>query len=63
MSTPITLEEFWQKLELRPSQNSREHKLVFDGSTLNIGSAMRMKLQGDELLERMIARGEVIMST
>lgn len=58
---PITIEEFWEKLSMQPSNNSRDTNLSFAGQLIGSGSAMRMKMEGDELLKSMIDKGEVVL--
>lgn len=57
---PITVEDFWNKLSMRPSNNGVETNLSFNGLLIGQGSAMGMKMAGDELLKRMIKSGEVV---
>ena len=57
----MTVKEFWNKLQMKDSSHSNETVLYFNGNFVSSGSAMGMKMEGDELLKRMIERGEVII--
>lgn len=56
-----TIKEFWEKLAMRTSNNGRDTNLSFDGQLIGSGSGMTMKMKGDELLKRMIEKGEVVI--
>ena len=57
----MTIKEFWESVYIKQSENNSNYLLVFKKQIINSGSAMRMKMEIDELLKRLIESGEVIL--